>query len=465
MTVEDQIKRLIDLYLKEPDSVNYRILSLNAESWDNIRDLLSNIQSARFISEAKGQTLDNIGRDLGVIRGGMDDIKYRRRLKLKFSSILSAGEIERLNELLTTFLGAAFFGITEGWIDTIYEPAAMLIRFDHDVLFKDVKSEFIAANISFTADTILLSVEDVFQCVNTAKPAGVRLAWLPVIKVLLKYVIEHLERQILKIKSGYSFRFDGSEEFDGNIWFDGGYSNRIEHLQRIGLKNQFTVSPKNKFDGVDSFNGGELFDSIRAIVIQYPHLGIKIPGELNYSILQSGKQNIKLLPTFYHFDGNLQFNGQHRFDGYTALNPSHHINSVISSEPVISAKNKFEGEGWFNGQNLFDADREFAIQNQFVSIKSAITTEIIESQSGKINVGIGPYKLRFDGNLAFNGDKTFYGLFAVKVENEYQETVKQEMETSPVLRFDINYPFSGELLFNGTRNFIVNDMAIEEVTA
>jgi len=116
-TVDDQIIRLPDAYAKDPDSVIYRLLHLNAADREEILAVLDQIQAWRSLDDAEGAALDMIGHDLGLPRGGMSDIEYRRRLRLRVATILSSGEIERFNEILDALMGRAFIGLQEGWTD------------------------------------------------------------------------------------------------------------------------------------------------------------------------------------------------------------------------------------------------------------------------------------------------------------------------------------------------------------
>jgi len=70
MTVEDQIIRLPDAYAKDPDSVIYRILQLDAADRDEMRAALDRVRAWRSLDDAEGAALDMIGRDLAYPGAG-----------------------------------------------------------------------------------------------------------------------------------------------------------------------------------------------------------------------------------------------------------------------------------------------------------------------------------------------------------------------------------------------------------
>jgi hypothetical protein len=125
------VKRLTDNYKKNPESNIGKLLSIIDFELDRLKDTYKLIDSYRAIDNATGQTLDNIGKNVLQERGGMDDITYRLFLKVKIRSNLSGGQIETINDIMTTILGDNYLGLREVWDNSTYgnEPAAFEIRF------------------------------------------------------------------------------------------------------------------------------------------------------------------------------------------------------------------------------------------------------------------------------------------------------------------------------------------------
>lgn len=350
MTVEDQIIRLPDAYAKDPDSVIYRILQLDAADRDEMRAALDRVRAWRSLDDAEGAALDMIGRDLDLPRGGMSDIEYRRRLRLRVATILSSGEIERLNEILDALMGRAFIGLQEGWTDVAVwdyhfngslrfdaedlvfdagdpcplgppEPAAVIIRCDLDALYEDIKAAFDRAGAPGRVGEILLSIEDLMSVVAGAAAGGVRVKWFPIMGALVEYpALQQEAHPHLTLGTVRSHLFDGTHSFNGSAYFDGGYSAlRVEHEETLAADHRIVTAPEHRFEGLARFNGRELFDASREIAVHDPRLIIQVPGDTAVPVEQAAAQTVDLGPTMSRFTGELLFDGGCRFDGYTAL--------------------------------------------------------------------------------------------------------------------------------------------------
>ncbi|MFA7122217.1 MAG: hypothetical protein WC277_12110, partial [Bacilli bacterium] len=297
MTVEDQIVRLPDSYAKSADSVIYRLLHLDAADRDEMREALDRIRAWRSLDNAEGAALDLIGRDLDQTRGGMSDIEYRRRLRLRVATILSSGEIERFNEILDAFLGRAFVGLREGWTDVAVwdyhfdgslhfdaevhlfdagdpcplgppEPAAVIVRCNLDALYEDIRDAFARAG-PYTSGDILASIADLVSVAAELAAGGVRVKWFPIIEAVLPVMsVGQAAHPHLTIGPAHSYRFDGSHAFDGLTSFDGGYSAlRVEHEESLAADHRIATAPEHRFEGLARFNGWEQFDASREIAV------------------------------------------------------------------------------------------------------------------------------------------------------------------------------------------------------
>ena len=402
MTVEDQIIRLPDAYAKDPDSVIYRILQLDAADRDEMRAALDRVRAWRSLDDAEGAALDMIGRDLDLPRGGMSDIEYRRRLRLRVATILSSGEIERLNEILDALMGRAFIGLQEGWTDVAVwdyyfdgslrfdaevqvfdagdpcplgppEPAAVIVRCDLDALYEDIKAAFVRAGTSYRAEDILASIKDLMMVAAEPAVGGVRVKWFPILKAALDAIsVVQVAHPHLTIGTVRSHLYDGSYAFDGSTSFDGGYSAlRVEHEETLAADHQIVTAPVHRFEGLTRFDGLHAFDGSREIAVHDPRLHIRMPGATAIAAAQAASRTVTLGPTMPRFTGGLVFDGGRRFDGYTALRAEH-------------------------------------------------------------------------GTV---------------------ESVEQRAASGPVSRFDMSLPFAGGLGFNGLRGLVVHDVTITEVTA
>lgn len=136
------VKRLTDNYKKNPESNIGKLLSIIDFELDRLTETYKTIDCYRAIDTATGVTLDNIGKNVLQERGGMDDITYRLFLKIKIRSNLSGGQIETINDIMTTVLGDNYLGLREVWDNITYsnEPAAFEIRFVN--FFSDIVAQY-----------------------------------------------------------------------------------------------------------------------------------------------------------------------------------------------------------------------------------------------------------------------------------------------------------------------------------
>lgn len=373
MTVEDQIIRLPDAYAKDPDSVIYRILQLDAADRDEMRSALDRVRAWRSLDDAEGAALDMIGRDLGLPRGGMSDIEYRRRLRLRVATILSSGEIERFNEVLDALMGRAFIGLQEGWTDVpewdyhfdgslrfdaevqVFdagdpcplgppEPAAVIVRCDLDALYEDIQAAFDRAGTSYRAEDILASIADLVAVAAELATGGVRVKWLPILKAALDAIsVVQVAHPHLTLGTVRSRLYDGSYAFDGSTSFDGGYSAlRVEHEEALAADHRIVTAPEHRFEGLARFNGWEQFDASREIAIHDPRLHIRMPGATAIAAAQAASQTVALGPTMPRFTGGLVFDGGRRFDGYTALRAEHGTVESVEHQAACGPVSRFD---------------------------------------------------------------------------------------------------------------------------
>ena len=394
MTVEDQITRLPDAYAKAPDSVNYRILHLDAADRDEMRAALDRVRAWRSLDHAEGAALDMIGRDLDLPRGGMSDIEYRRRLRLRVATILSSGEIERFNEILDALMGRAFIGLQEGWTDVAVwdyhfdgslrfdaedlvfdagdpcplgppEPAAVIVRCDLDALYEDIQAAFDRAGTSYRAEDILASIADLVAVAAESAAGGVRVKWFPILRAALDAIsVVQVAHPHLTLGTVRSHLYDGSYAFDGSTSFDGGYSAlRVEHEESLAADHQIAIAPEHRFEGLARFNGWELFDASREIAVHDPRLVLQVPGSTTIAAAQTAVQTVDLGPTMPRFTGELLFDGGRRFDGYTALRAEHGTVESVEHQAACGPVSRFDMSLPFAGGLGFNGLRGLVVHD------------------------------------------------------------------------------------------------------
>ena len=80
------LEKLTGAYTKDPDSLIGKLFQLFASALWGVEDTLQVIAVWRGIDNAKGTTLDRMGRNFGVRRDGADDRFYRLMIKVKVTA-------------------------------------------------------------------------------------------------------------------------------------------------------------------------------------------------------------------------------------------------------------------------------------------------------------------------------------------------------------------------------------------
>jgi len=96
------VKRLPDVYNKDSDKNNYKLLTMTSVDLDNLKNEINAIQDTRIIDKAYGQNLDRIGENIKQERGPLNDKIYRILLKARTKINLSSGTINEIIEILAT---------------------------------------------------------------------------------------------------------------------------------------------------------------------------------------------------------------------------------------------------------------------------------------------------------------------------------------------------------------------------
>ncbi len=260
------VKRLTDNYKKNPESNIGKLLSIIDYELSRLEETFKTIDSYRAIDNAAGVTLDNIGKNVLQERGGMDDITYRLFLNVKIRSNLSGGQIETINDIMTTVLGDNYLGLREVWDNSTYsnEPAAFEIRFvnffskiaalyadaENDPYYFDGEYYFDGTRNFDGGNTysyevfepqIIATMAKYMEVVEFVRAAGVKAWWCEpldietLINISNNVTIIDKESAITDVSitndvtlseqteviNGATSLFDGMFYFDGGISFDG----------------------------------------------------------------------------------------------------------------------------------------------------------------------------------------------------------------------------------------------------
>ncbi|WP_100523406.1 hypothetical protein [Mycobacteroides abscessus] len=129
---DEMISKLTDLFKKTKESNIGKLFFVIGRQFDDLKFTLDRMDEWRDIDNAQGVHLDKLGSEIvQEYRNGQTDEQYRLRIKTKIIANLSKGDIETINNVLSTFIGDSFIGVKEMWsiqdplIDP--EPAGILI--------------------------------------------------------------------------------------------------------------------------------------------------------------------------------------------------------------------------------------------------------------------------------------------------------------------------------------------------
>lgn len=116
-------------FTQEPDSNNYKLLSIIAENSVENQVVYDTILNFWDVDQAEGVALDRLGKDEGISRGGWNDDDYRKMIKIQYIMNLSEGDIPTMNLILAAYMGDGFLGLHDMWKR---EPASMSANFQFD---------------------------------------------------------------------------------------------------------------------------------------------------------------------------------------------------------------------------------------------------------------------------------------------------------------------------------------------
>lgn len=113
-------------FAKDENSNNYKLLSLIAKGSEETRIIYETMLKFWDVDQSEGVGLNRLGKDEGIFRGGWDDAEYRKMIKIQSIINLSEGDILSMNLILDAYMGDAFIGLQDGWMD--FEEASLLLN-------------------------------------------------------------------------------------------------------------------------------------------------------------------------------------------------------------------------------------------------------------------------------------------------------------------------------------------------
>lgn len=90
------VNKLPDIYRKDEESNNYKLLEINKVEIDKLKEDIEAIDESLDITKAYGDTLDNYGELYKQQRGNLDDDKYRVLIQAKIENLLLDGAYENV---------------------------------------------------------------------------------------------------------------------------------------------------------------------------------------------------------------------------------------------------------------------------------------------------------------------------------------------------------------------------------
>lgn len=127
--IQHPAEHLTSNYSNDDESNIYKLLSIGHLEHEEIFKSLEAIERSRDIDEACGFTLDKAGKNVLELRKGRTDEDYRRAIKIKIISNLSAGTIQEIVDIAEILFEENYMNVRETWnfAEFANEPAALLL--------------------------------------------------------------------------------------------------------------------------------------------------------------------------------------------------------------------------------------------------------------------------------------------------------------------------------------------------
>ena len=130
---EEAFNRLPERFRKPNNKKLYYVLY--GYGFDEVEKALEGVEDSRDLKKASGKSLDYLGANVGQLRQGEDDDRYRLLIQTKIIANLSMGDIPTINKVMSVLYGEDYLGIKEGYLDNLFlynEPASIKLYMSGD---------------------------------------------------------------------------------------------------------------------------------------------------------------------------------------------------------------------------------------------------------------------------------------------------------------------------------------------
>lgn len=130
---EEAISRLPERFRKPNNEKLYYVLY--GYGFDEMEKALEGVEDSRDLKKATGRSLDLLGANVGQLRQGEDDERYRLLIQTKIIANLSMGDIPTINKVMSVLFDKDYLGIEEGYLDSLFlykEPASIKLYMKGD---------------------------------------------------------------------------------------------------------------------------------------------------------------------------------------------------------------------------------------------------------------------------------------------------------------------------------------------
>ena len=200
------VRRLPDTYNKEQESRITRLFRLVGQQVTELQRTLRTTERQRDIDQARGATLDAIGRNVSQGRGGLSDAAYRVLIKAKIARNISSGDVDAIKETLAAMLNIQTddIRVRQMWLAMPPEPAAVEVHAPLHAL-----------------DRFGLSPEQFATIVQSIVAAGVRAStWLGGTFELSEELEQDVERGLADDEMTFGGTLSGYYEIENIDWED-----------------------------------------------------------------------------------------------------------------------------------------------------------------------------------------------------------------------------------------------------
>lgn len=201
------VRRLPDTYNKEQESRITRLFRIVGQQVTELQRTLRTTERQRDIDQARGATLDAIGRNVSQGRSGLSDAAYRVMIKAKIARNLSPGDVDGIKHTVAAMLNikADDVGVRQMWLATPPEPAAVEVHAPLHAL-----------------ERFGLSPEQFATIVQSIVAAGVRAStWLGGTFELSEELEQDAERGLADDEMTFGGTLSGYYDLDDINWEDG----------------------------------------------------------------------------------------------------------------------------------------------------------------------------------------------------------------------------------------------------